>query len=153
MTTVAWDGKTLAADTRATNNDMIIQGGCTKLFRVKRHKQEYLVGGAGDRHRVAQLVGVLGQKSGLTDLAELMPSETNHGFLIIHDCTTSKTYSYESSDSSLIERTEQYAIGSGASFAMGAMLAGCTAEGAVLIASKLDIHTNNIVDVMYEDDN
>lgn len=41
-----------------------------------------------------------------------------------------------------------WAIGSGAPYAHGAMEAGCTAEEAVTIASKLDIHTGMGYDII-----
>lgn len=131
MTTIAWDGKTLAADTLSTGtfNRRVTKiwelrpgvyfGGCgfySDVYEVmvwlKYRKQE-------DIPEVKEFVGILIEKGKAYRIEENLVE-----FPILED---------------------YHAIGSGASFAITAMYLGLSAEQAVDIASKFDEATGGYV--------
>lgn len=133
MTTIAWDGKTLASDSRQIG-DYVDQCNVTKIFTVG---SSYL-GLAGDSGK--------GQIFLRWYKDQTKPRPDQHsldGFeaLIIKG---SRTY-YVDKTCELIECGKPAAIGSGCDCAMGAMLAGATAIEAVKIAIKLDQYSGGKV--------
>jgi hypothetical protein len=124
MTTIAWDGKTLAGDTLATGtfNRRVVKiwelrpgvyfGGCglhSEVFEVKEwlryEKRE-------ERPEVKECVGIL--------------------------IRNGKAYRIEENLMEVPIIEDFHAVGSGACFAITAMYLGCNAEQAVDIASKFD---------------
>lgn len=133
MTVIAWDGKTLAADKQATFGGTPVPA--TKIFR---HNAE-LIGCSGNISESIQFVEWYfhgGDKPVLED-----------GFsaLVIQN---GKVYKYEKQLIPLHLDVPVWAAGSGADYALGAMAAGCSAEKAVEIACRFDIHCGLGVDVM-----
>lgn len=140
MTTVAWDGTTLAGDKRAVWGDSIPVE-ATKVFRVKHKKEVYLIGFSGltavgeafVRH--LRKKGLVGHPPGVK--GSTIWVITRRGGLILSD-----------DDPRSEHNEEKWAIGSGWHFALGAMYSGKTAEQAVEIASRLDIYTGGGVDAV-----
>ena len=134
MTTITWDGKTLAADSRVTD-------GCIEQVRCKKiHKAgEYIIAFCGDY--AEGLAFVKWVKDGM--VAERKPEDLeDFGALVVHP------------DGKVFEYTKRLiplpcgcptAAGSGRKSAMGALLAGANAVEAVKIAAKLDPYTGGPV--------
>lgn len=133
MTTIAYDGKTLAGDRQSTFAGTPAR--TRKVFRTK----EYLFGCAGDTGDCQAYVRwALGK--------EKQPPLSNVLILVIDRrmriwCATEKMNWYQ------IGATF-WAIGSGANYALAAMHAGKSAEEAIRIASNLDTATGLGVDAV-----
>jgi len=136
MTTIAWDGKTLAGDRQCT------WGGTptptTKVFKVKIDKKKYLIGAAGATADCQAFVEFV--KGGFKDT----PTYKEFTGLVIDREGRMTVYS-ENPNSSVLN-PKFWAIGSGGEYAMGAMAFGATAAEAVLIAADLDVNTGLGVD-------
>lgn len=137
MTTVAWDGETMAADSR-TIGDFI-----EPKPRIKIHLFEDLViGCAGDVATIETFL--LWIKDPEKNPKPEVGGEDAEFSALIWDRKNCTLTSYE--DKLVpIDVGAPNAIGSGAQFAMGAMYHGATAKEAVLVASKLDHNTDNNV--------
>ena len=120
MTTIAWDGKTLASDSQLTGS-YVEQRNCKKLA----DRDGCLVGASGD-------AGLM--KLFIEGEIECFPDDSVEA-LIINKKTGKAQYQGQYGRLDMPKHT---AIGSGAPFAMGAMLAGKSAVDAVKIAIKLD---------------
>lgn len=137
MTTIATDGKTMAADTRLSGS-YIEQFEAVKLFRIGG--VVYGVAGEDWSHCMAYVDWVKGGRS--EDCKPTNASEFNALFV-----ENGKVY-LEGASLRPIENGSLNAIGSGKSFAMGAMLAGATPAQAVKIAMKLDPITGGKIRTM-----
>lgn len=125
MTTIATDGKTIAADSRTTG--MWI-GQHEKIFGIG----DSLFGVAGAMSRAMKVVDWLA--AGCP--AESRP-ETEDDFAILQ-LSGKGIWIWDSTLRPVQMGTPYAAIGSGAPFALGAMLAGKSPRQAVEIAAKLD---------------
>lgn len=141
MTTIAWDGKTLAADRQITFN-AIKEGSITKI--LKRKKDGILLAASGAlplAYAFHQwfLAGGKGKPppckvdDSTCAVQLLYPS----GKLVSYD----KVGKYE-------KKLDVFAEGTGYELALGAMAAGATAEEAVRIASRFDTKTGSEVDTL-----
>lgn len=140
MTTIAFDGSTLACDGRATSEDMIIGDSFNKILRAG----PFLVGFAGDMGAellIRRFVTRDDFKASDGLAAKFRAFDTV--FLVIDAGSSVKFFSSE--NLLPVERKAPCAIGSGAMAAEGALLAGATAEEAVHIASQLDPFTGGLV--------
>ena len=141
MTTIAWDGETLAADTQWTFGGDIDAHG-VKIVR----KGPVLAGASGT---TAYCVAFLDWfKSGMVGdappCAHPTNSEWSYWGLIIHPPTIMLLM-----ETGWIRlAASRYALGSGANFATGAMDHGATAEDAVRIAMKRDSKSGGDVTVL-----
>lgn len=140
MTTIAWDGRTLAADQQRS-----IRGtptfGAIKIFRARRKDAEgrVLYGCAGDcADCEAVKRWVLGARkpAGLKDVEVMSIDERGRVWI----CDERLAW-FEL-------KVQAWAIGSGSDYALGAMEAGATATQAVRIAMKLDNATGGAVTVL-----
>jgi ATP-dependent protease HslVU (ClpYQ) peptidase subunit len=146
MTTCAYDGKTLAADSMQSNAGM--RRWTDKLRRIDRNR--YVVTGAGDAFRINLLAKWTEQM--LTANFEIDPTaswpdypgekDAPNGLMV--EVSTGRCWNL---DGSLwLPVSEPYfAIGSGRDYAMGAMAHGATAIEAVNIAAKHDAHSGGEV--------
>lgn len=126
MTTIVWDGKTLAAD-RQVNDGLSFDCYTTKIAVSKNRS---LAGGmSGAFTSVTKFLKWVeaGAKG------EFSFSNNDEG-LLIHG--TGKMELVTPHGRREIEDVEFYAIGAGREYAIGAMAAGATAEQAVTIAMK-----------------
>lgn len=138
MTTIAWDGKTLAADRRATwgGTPVVV----TKAARIKAPDGLWwLVGTSGHSAQceaaMRWMAGRAGKPDDLNDCSRIAVSPRGD---VWH--ATGVLWS-------LIGR-RAWAIGSGSDYALGAMAAGATAKQAVRIAARLDVSTGNGVQTL-----
>jgi ATP-dependent protease HslVU (ClpYQ) peptidase subunit len=130
MTTIACDGKTMAADSRGSRGDLIVSNVLHKLVRL------------GD----GSILGIAGRSSTAPLLAAWIEGkgefpENSGDWSALH--LTSKELRLYSSESGKASNPLSLpaAIGSGAELALGAMLAGATPDGAVTIAATRDPFT------------
>ncbi|MEO1658261.1 MAG: hypothetical protein AAFR65_11095 [Pseudomonadota bacterium] len=137
MTTIAWDGTTLASDSQGSGSFIYENG--PKVFE----HNGCLYGIAGDREAVEQAVRWI-KASNLDPSSGEPPNlqTENVGGLMINP--QGECFVFEKR---LIpfEVSTPHAEGSGQRFAMGAMLAGATAEDAVRIAIELDQESGGTV--------
>lgn len=146
MTTIAWDGKTVAADTQLSYGYTLAPGKHIKYYEIGDGTfllgsglvseiadwAEYMKERAqGERPKVPRLkestLWVLTGRGKNKRVEEVL-----RGDRYVH----------------VMPINAPWAIGSGGEFALGAMGAGATAEEAVKIASKFDPFTNNKVTVL-----
>lgn len=125
MTTIAWDGKTIASDSQSAGT-YVDQHGATKI--VKRDGK--IIAGSGRFSTVCEYF------DGNTEFDD-------ESYFIEIDQKTGKARVIEAKGSYPIKPPQD--IGSGCDFAMGAMLAGKSASEAVKIAIKLDSNSGGKV--------
>lgn len=150
MTTIAFDGKQLAADTRCCNGDVIAPIGVMKLWYIRHCGRNAVVAGSGTptsimvlaRLFLQNLPAVRQHHAVLT--APTFPADQG-GSAIMIDVETRRVF-HMGQDGSCMEITgSQFACGSGREFALGAMFAGASATDAVKIAKHLDPWTGGDV--------
>ena len=155
MTTIATNGKAMAADGRLTKGSMILKEDCDKIIKVfvEQAGESLLIGVAGCVAHMDAMIehikdtyqgeGVfLGTPFGVDDIEEEGPHPSETEGLILTE--GGKVFVCAWAEP-VIEAHKYQAIGSGADFAIGAMHAGKGPAEAVLIASRVDTNTNGIV--------
>ena len=153
MTTIAWDGETLAADTRTCINNIVATEDRTKLFKTSfdkwtiQGKEIIFFGVAGLTGSEFAIQDLL--KVGINPDTEWAPHldftaicVTKFGsiFIINKDENTSHPQ--------VVFQKEPYAIGSGGVIARTAMLCGKTSAEAVGIAKMLDVYSGGRTETM-----
>lgn len=141
MTTVAWDGKTLAADTLATDPWGLKDYG-TKII----HGNGWIGGCAGQRHEIAKWKKVALHLS-FEEVLELgVPDwhkDDNDPSILI----TNGNGSYRATGGVFMKNQRGFwAIGSGRDFALAALYCGKTAKEAVEVAMHFDSGTGGEVE-------
>lgn len=135
MTTIAFDGKTMACDTR------VVSGSNCYNTDTKIYENDFaVIGAAGDAGVGDILVG---------DRGILVPKHYDFDFeALVFVKDTEKVYKvafYKSWDcalSSVITVADSFAaVGSGAPYALAAMECEYSAHGGVAVASKFDVNT------------
>ncbi len=132
MTTIAWDGTTLAADRQCTNGGTPMPA--TKLFSAVHNGRRYLYGLSGTEDFA---VGFRRWCEGRGP-----QPDAPHGELTVL-CVDDKGRLWWAGGRMIWTRVTapKWATGSGADYALGAMHAGASAVEAVRIASRLDVNT------------
>jgi len=132
MTTIAWDGKTLAVDSMASANGTVISYRVKKLYlSVGRFSAVAISGSVPAMHEVIAWVRS-GEKESPPEIEGNLIGITENGDAFALWPNTSKLF---------LKIEEPWTGGSGWELAMGAMDAGATAIKAVKIASKRDTNT------------
>lgn len=142
MTVIAFDGKSLAADKRATNQGLIRT--VTKVRRIR----DCLCAGAGEFSLVEEMYAWFAEGANQEDLPAFQSTSADYvGLLVI--TPVGQILKYERSAYPM-DFTESgiFAIGSGRDHAMMAMHLGKSAEEAVLLTAELDSTCGNGVDVL-----
>ena len=134
MTTIAYDGKSIAADSQGTCG-FIEQSPFTKIFEV----DDYYIAGSGSYSTILAIVDWFrnGRPQGQIpefdkdSLSGLFVVDKETKMLEVYGAKTLKfpTTSFSNAPN---------ALGSGEEFAMGALLSGASASQAVLVACRLD---------------
>lgn len=145
MTTICWDGHTLAADKRSCNGPTIYQ--VTKIFRVRG----CLVGGSGSFSSVIELVQWFAAGADPAKLPAFQNTKDNNVDLLVID-KDGTILKFDSGPYPIKIESARYAIGSGREIALTAMVLGKTAEEAIEIASMLDCYTGNGIDTLTLDE-
>jgi 20S proteasome alpha/beta subunit len=141
MTCIAWDGKTLAADKRASLGGLIRT--TTKIFRVR----DCLVGYSGEAAFGQQMVGWFRDGEQPADFPGSQRDKDDWaGLLVIRP--DGKIQRYERTPQALTYEDANFAVGSGRDFAIAAMYLGKTAVEAVAVACALDSDCGNGIDAL-----
>ncbi|ECI3925491.1 hypothetical protein AMA33_12540 [Salmonella enterica subsp. enterica serovar Brandenburg] len=151
MTTIAWDGKTLASDTQATSGDVVCSYTEQKIYTPPESGWEVCgskvvaLGCSGDCGAEMELQELL--KNNLTYASEFLPTFSFTALAII---CAGRAYiiSKEKGETraSISPQVEPYAIGSGGLIARTAMHCGKNAREAVQVAIDLDCYSGGSVD-------
>lgn len=137
MTTIAWDGTTLAADKQITEGSRAC-GLMTKIGRLGPDKLWALTGPASvGMQVVGWLEGVRPKPDPWPEKAEV--------FIIHRD---GQVEGYENCATPYPQDPGPFTAGSGGPVAHGAMLAGSDAYVAVALASMVDIYTGGGIDTL-----
>lgn len=135
MTTVAFDGKVFASDTRLSSS-FIHQDTVCKIRVVDTGQDTLIISGAGDYSVMLQFFDyVIG---GYQNPPTMSIGDEFIG--LVYSVKEKKLYLYDDKIVPM-EISYPFAIGSGSSFAMGALLSGASAIGAVEVAMRLDAGT------------
>lgn len=139
MTTVAWDGKSLAADSQATAGVLRC-----RARKIVKSASGFVAAGAGDLNGILPWLRWVQQ-----GLKPEQQPETLHGksTIIIVD-PRGRAHTFEGSAVRVPLRNKFWAFGSGAELALGAMAMGADARTAVKIASQFDVYTGGRVIVL-----
>ena len=141
MTVIAWDGKTLAADKRATFGTLIRT--TTKIFRVG----DALAGYCGDAAFGEEMIAWLKRGAEPADFpASNRDKDDWAPMLVIRK--GAPVARYERSPYPVLFEDETFAIGCGRDFAIAAMHLGKNAREAVEVAIALDSGCGNGIDTL-----
>lgn len=145
MTTIAWDGERLAADTQANCG---YTGSTHKLHRIEHPTMgACLVGGAGDADLVREHMAWLRAGARPEDFPESLRNEDGRSQLLV--IAPDRVVRLYQRTPYPIEMLDQHmAIGSGGEIARAAMYCGRTAPEAVEVAIALDESTGGQVEVL-----
>lgn len=141
MTTVAWDGKTMAADTLATDNWGLKEHVNDKVWAGS----DFLCGGAGEYHQLRKWRR-MAEKMTLRDLLMFgypdYDKETNDQAILVAGAEGC----WRHTGGIFIKCSRPFhAIGSGRDYALGAMHFGASSRSAVVIAAEFDNGTGGEV--------
>lgn len=128
MTTIAWDGHTLAAESLITEGSMRV-GYMNKIIRLNNGGY---VAGAGLTHVSQMVADWMNGKREAPSEKELKDS------IIFYIDSMGKAWIYDQTVSAAMPAQKKDACGSGSAFARVALEMGATAEEAVKIAMKFD---------------
>lgn len=147
MTTIAWDGCTLAADKKASRNGMAHT--VTKIHRLARGPYDnYLAGICGHLSTGIEVLEWLESGADPATFPERQKdSDTSAHVLMISP--EGKVSLLEESYIPMSFDDTIFAIGTGREIAMGAMKFGASAREAVQIATQLDNSTGMGIDVLH----
>ncbi|MBJ8796719.1 hypothetical protein I5398_11830 [Citrobacter freundii] len=151
MTTIAWDGKTLAADSQSTSGSMISSLRERKIYHPpiptawKLNGQDVrAIGVSGDCGSELVLIDCL--KEGMTYKAEMPEVYGFTAMVITDDRQCYLIFKSEGKKQATVcLQPNQYAIGSGNEIARTAMALGKTAQEAVQVACELDVYSGGDV--------
>jgi len=138
MTTIAWDGETLAADTRGTSGGLIDAGG-VKAWRVGR----LIVAGSGPYatiHRFREWVA-----AGMRNASPYECAESEGNGIVI--APNGRVLCFGRRGPWNVP-SAPYSLGSGEHLALGAMAMGATAAQAVRVAAQFDTCTGGEITVL-----
>lgn len=151
MTTVAWDGKTLASDTQASTGDVVCSLSEQKIYTAPSSGWEVYgdkivaVGCSGDCGAEMELQELM--TNGLTYATEFLPT---FGFSAIAIIGPGRAYVISKKEgdtrANISLQVEPYAIGSGGLIARAAMRCGKDAREAVQVAIEMDCYSGGNVD-------
>ncbi|HBS5629915.1 TPA: hypothetical protein MAK11_002681 [Klebsiella pneumoniae] len=151
MTTVAWDGKTLASDTQASTGDVVCSSTEQKIYTAPDSgwgvygERVLAIGCSGDCGAEMELQDLLA--NGLSYASEFLPTFSFSALAIINAgraYVISKDKGETRANISL--QIEPYAIGSGGVIARTAMRCGKDAREAVAVAIEMDCYSGGSVD-------
>lgn len=139
MTTIAFDGKTLAADRRALNSGLV-----RTTTKIKRFGN-LLAGASGDLSATIEALEWVRTGRSPEDWPAIQRGEDYAALLVID---AGRILLYEKSPHPAEFNDSIFAIGSGRDFALAAMYLWKSAREAIEIASVFDCGTGNGVDVL-----
>ncbi len=146
MTTIAWDGKTLASDSQSQVGNMITSTESQKIYNPQHGKwvinssEIIAIGIAGDTSCIDEVISKL-----LLGINYETEFSSIVDFCLIAVTTKGSAYglSKDKGDTlpSIFKVGDMFTIGSGDTYAMAAMKSGKTAKEAVEVAISLDVYS------------
>lgn len=136
MTTIAWDGKTLAADTLATSNGLRDN----RTIKIWRHK-DALIGACGSQALCERFRGWV--IAGMDGESPFEGADNGNGLVV------TRQHVLCFGDNGCWSVAEPfYTLGSGYQLALGALAMGATAKEAVEVAARYDTITGGDITVL-----
>jgi ATP-dependent protease HslVU (ClpYQ) peptidase subunit len=142
MTTIAWDGKMLAADKLSCYGETR----CT-VTKIRRLNDGSLAGGAGDFSFILGMLAWLDEGSNPVTFPAHQRDKDDWQ-PVLHITTNGTILLYERTPHPIVREDPFTAIGSGKAYALAAMSMGASAEKAVAIAGRFDPATGDTIDVL-----
>lgn len=149
MTTIAWDGKTLASDSQSQVGSMIVSKNEQKIFpatskwSINGHPVK-AIAIAGDNAATHEIINHLqegllfdSEFSQITDFNLIAVVRDGFAFVVSKNKGDTRAY--------IFDVFEEFAIGSGDVYAMAAMKSGKTAAEAIVVAMSLDVYSGGEV--------
>lgn len=143
MTTIAWDGKHISWDSRITQGGEIVDYPAEKVWTLNRKVYAF----AGD---FALLDDVITWHAKGARARYAKDNFVGTWDLLVIDAKGACVYSDEVPHKSIVRYP--FALGSGANFARGALLAGATAYRAVQIACQCDAMSGGEINSLFLED-
>ena len=140
MTTIAFDGNTIAADKQMNFCDTPVA--TSKLVKMTYNGKRAVAAGSGE---VVQYTPIIEWLKNKRKAQPVLDATANFGVIVVTEDKVA--YVYASALTPVAIKGRPWAIGTGADYALGAMAFGATAEQAVQIASELDVNTGLGIDV------
>lgn len=134
MTTIAWDGKTLAADCQATSGNLR-----TLVTKIVQIENGDILAWTGSQEQGLVLMDWYRSGAERNKWPTFQSDKNDWTRLVVF--TKHNLYEYEQQPFPQLVETKISAFGSGRELALGAMSHGATAEEAVLTAAKFDTGT------------
>jgi ATP-dependent protease HslVU (ClpYQ) peptidase subunit len=147
MTTIAWDGEYMAADSMVTVGGRINALDAHKLKRGR----DFVMGASGDSAQIARWWRDVSSMTLAEVVARGYPDyeEGKNEPRIMIAAPDDRLFTHSAGMflefQGTISGRRVWAIGSGDEIAIGALLAGATAEAAVHLASEVDPYTGGII--------
>lgn len=142
MTTIAWDGKTLAGDKQVTTGGTATRA--TKVFKLESNGSvQYLVGFSGDLADGQAFVSYA--RNGFTGP---LPKFNALCAIVIGRDRSVICYHNTNEGPANMGVLDAWALGSGSDYALGAMAFGANAVQAVEVSTKLDVNTGMGIDTV-----
>ncbi|CBJ38328.1 Conserved protein of unknown function, phage related [Ralstonia solanacearum CMR15] len=138
MTVIAWDGKTLAADKRATSIGL-----ARAVTKIQRH-EDLLLAMTGDWDVAAELREWFKAGAAPSDF----PAKAREDLASLIVVGTAGVWLYSTGPFPMPIESEKAAFGSGRDFAEAAMHLGCTAIEAVSVACHFQSDCGNGIDAL-----
>lgn len=146
MTTVAWDGKTMAADRQMTIGPIRMESVHPKIKRITYHGQPAIVGRAGTMVLGLAVVDWLEKGCPVDERPDIGDGDNDNFTVMV--AGENGVYLYVDSLLPIPLGYTKWALGTGAEFALGAMDAGASAKRAVELTCARDINSGSGVDVL-----
>jgi ATP-dependent protease HslVU (ClpYQ) peptidase subunit len=146
MTTVAYDGESMSADTQATSGNRSFKS--QKMFSLDDGS---VVGFSGPCGLNVQLLNWFNTGMIPEEYPEDCKGKTEPYCFALHVRPDKSIWQYDSGPYPYLIMDKQAAIGSGADFAIAAMACGKDSSEAVKIAALFDTSTNNVVRTEFPD--
>ncbi|WP_274371516.1 hypothetical protein [Morganella morganii] len=153
MTTIAWDGKTLAADSQAQQADVICSTSEVKIYQPKPGERwsiygetVFAFGQSGDCGADVEIQKIL--SGNLTYESQFVPSFSFSALAVVSENRAYIICKDKGEEKAAISlQTEPYAVGSGGIIARVAMHCGKSAVYAVKTAIEMDIYSGGDVHI------
>lgn len=148
MTTIAYDGKSIAADSQSTlSSEQIYQDECQKLFADVGPFA--VLGICGNLQDCRDVIEVVKDFTKIDQIRSLDFESLDWSCCMLAVTNEGSVWHYTGSSSFELQPELPFAVGTGAAYALGAMHHGANAQEAVATAARFDIFTNMNIQVAH----
>lgn len=137
MTTIAWDGTSLAVDKQCTTGSL--KNRICKVHKISKHSWAAITGTVVDCLRIVEVLK--GERE------ELNAADDFDGWVVVFNTKTGKCFEVDK-NLTPIYLDGPAAFGSGAMAAQAWLVMGLDAASSVRLASKVDCYTSEEVDIV-----